>query len=79
MTALAGAIASGSLGSLIHLDLEQNQVGDEGMAALSTAIASGSLPALKEVVVQSGHEDHTQLVAACEPRGIVILNWSYIA
>ena len=42
------------------------------MTALSTALSCGALPALKGVVVQPEHEDHTQLVAACKARGIVI-------
>ena len=72
ITAFAGAIRSGALASLEALYLDSNQIGDGGMKAFSGALSYGALPELKQVVVQSGHEYHTQLVAACEPRGIVI-------
>ena len=68
-------VRSGSLASLTVLNLGGNQIGDEGMEAFSSALSSGSLPALKEVVVEDAHEDHTQLVAACKPRGIRIVGF----
>ena len=58
--------------SLSSLALDANRIGDKGLTAFASAIASGSLPALEKVVVQHGHENHTKLVAACEPRGVVI-------
>ena len=53
--------------------LHRNQIGDAGLAALAKAITpvakggSGALPALKEIVVPSGLEQHPQLVAVCQP------------
>ena len=49
MSALAGAIASGSLPNLVELELYSNRIGDEGMKAF--AAASGSLPSLKTLVL----------------------------
>ena len=60
------------MANLIALYLYNNLIGDTGMIEFSRAIASGSLPALQTVAVQSGHADHPQLVAACEPRRIEI-------
>ena len=49
MTALAGAIASGSMANLELLSLHSNQIGDDGMKALSSAIANGSLDKVEHV------------------------------
>ena len=46
VTALAGAITSGALGSLKELWLAGNQVGHEGMKAFASAIASGALASI---------------------------------
>ena len=43
MSALAGAIASGSMANLQKLWLTGNQIGDAGMSAFAGAIASGSM------------------------------------
>lgn len=72
MVLLSKVVVSGALGQLKRLNLRSNQIGDAGMSAFSDAIASGSLPALKEVVVDTRHERHPQLVAACKPRNIMI-------
>ena len=49
-----------------------NQIGDLGMSSLSEALAKGALPSLKKIIVDSKHERHKKLVAACQPRGIEI-------
>jgi hypothetical protein len=74
MIAFAEALKSpmGSLRSLTHLELGSNEISDPGMIAFSNAIRNGSLPALEQVVVQTGYENHPALVAACRPRGIRI-------
>eukprot|EP00966_Prymnesium_polylepis_P185703 4304531-Prymnesium_polylepis.1 len=66
------ALASGAMAQLNGLDLGGNQIGDEGMNSFSVALASGALPALQTEVVDQEHEDHQELVAACEPRNIKI-------
>ena len=45
---------------------------NDGMSALSGALGKGALPALERIVVCDGHEEHPQLVAACQPRDIAI-------
>ena len=64
----------GALPSLQILILERNQIGDAGLKEFAAALmsCSGALPALKKIVVPSGLEQHPQLVAACQPRGIEI-------
>mgnify|MGYP001329607617 CR=1 FL=1 len=65
------------MASLRELRLDANQIGDVGLTALAGAISTsgalpGALPALKKVIVPSGLEQHTALVAACKPRRIQI-------
>ena len=73
MQAFAAALGgSGALPLLTRLDLGDNQIGNDGMSALSGALGKGALPALERIVVCDGHEEHPQLVAACQPRDIAI-------
>ena len=73
MVDLSGAFATGSMANLTLLWLDSNKIGDAGMISLSEAIGKGSLPALERVIVQTGHENHLALVAACKPRKITIV------
>ena len=43
---------------------------DAQLVAFADALGRGALPAFKKVVVDVRHEDHPQLIAACQPRGI---------
>ena len=70
--ALAQACAGGALASVTILALSSNKIGDKGLEALSGALATGALPSLKKIVVDTRHERHPQLMAACKPRGIEI-------
>ena len=54
------------------LALHQNQIGDAGLSALAEAVGKGALASLEKIIVDSEHERHPQLVAACQPRGIQI-------
>ena len=67
------------MGSMLNLGRSTSTgttFGDAGMIAFAGAIKPtaedpiGSLPALERIVVQTGHENHPALVAACKPRGI---------
>ena len=49
MAALAGALRSGALRALVRLDLENNKIGDKGLASFASAIGSGALPALVDL------------------------------
>ena len=69
---IAHLAASGALPKLESLKLALNSIGDVGIAALATALGSGALASLKEIMVDSKHMRHPQLVAACQPRGIRI-------
>ena len=51
VVALAEACAKGAMPRIKHLDLDHNNVGDEGCAALVKAIDGGALPAIKTVCV----------------------------
>ena len=72
MKALAAAVAGGALDKLESLGLFSNPIGDEGMKALAEAVARGALPSLQRIVVDTRHERHPALVAACRPRNITI-------
>jgi len=67
---LFAALGRGALANLQVFNIAGNQIGDTGLASFSGAIVSGALPSLKRVVVDSEHEEHLQLLAACNPRGI---------
>ena len=54
------------------LYLNRNQIGDAGLTALANACAGGAMASLTKVVVDTKHERHPQLVAACKMRGIEI-------
>jgi len=72
IASLADALGKGALPSVTHINLQSNQIGDQGMAAFAGCLGKGALSSLKKVVVDNEHVRHPQLVAACEPRGIVI-------
>ena len=72
LSALAEAVGEGALASCRHLILNNNHVGDIGLSALAEACASEALASLKEIMVDNKHMRHPQLVAACQPRGIMI-------
>ena len=56
MQAFAAALGgSGALPLLTRLDLGDNQIGNDGMSALSGALGKGALPALERIVVCDGH------------------------
>ena len=74
MTDFSRAIASGSLRVLESLDLSSNQIGDVGMIEFSRSIPIGSLPACKRIVVLGNPGNAAPLKAACEERGIALLN-----
>ena len=59
----------GALATLTYLDLESNQLGDEGMKAFSTALSSGALPSLADCIVNSSASDH-ELLQVCSARDI---------
>ena len=44
----------------------------DGMQAFASAFASGSLASLTMIAVDTKHERHPQLMAACQARGIEI-------
>ncbi len=73
MIKFSEACAGGSLPQLQELVLHGNQIGDGGMQALASAVVSGSLASLKKVVVDTKHERHPQLMAACQARGVEIV------
>ena len=72
LAAFAKAVESGALAECTYISLGNNQIGDAGLTALASACASGALASLKKIIVDSEHERHPQLVAACQPRGIEI-------
>ena len=55
-----------------NLRLNSNKIGDAGVTALANACAGGAMASLTKVVVDTKHERHPQLVAACKMRGIEI-------
>lgn len=67
--AFASAVARGSLGSLGYLYISQNALTDAGMVALSDALRGGALPSLRTLFVD---DEHPQLKAVCEARGIAL-------
>jgi len=71
-TSFSDVLASGALTQLKILWLRGNNIGDAGLTSFSEALASGALPSLERVFVHFEHEEHPQLVAACNPRGIEI-------
>ena len=73
MSALASACASGALDKLTLLSLHTNAIGDAGLQALADALSKGRLASLMRISVDTTHERHPQLVAACQPRGIEIV------
>ena len=72
LSSLAAAVGNGALASLDTLDLSENEIGEAGMTAFADAVGKGALASLKKIVVDTKHERHPQLVAACQPRGIEI-------
>ena len=72
LQAFADALGKGALPALERLYMRGNQIGDAGMMAFASAVSSEALASLKEIMVDSKHMRHPQLVAACQPRGIRI-------
>ena len=62
------------MGNLIELNLYNNQIADEGMVALGSAITMASLPKCTMIVVSGNPGNTAPLKAACEERGIALLN-----
>lgn len=58
------------------LGLGDNQIGDAGVTALAEACARGAMARLKSLFLDYGPlgEEHPAIVAACEARGIDLLN-----
>ena len=52
MASLVAQPTAGALKSLVRLDLDHNQITDEGCAALASALRGGALPALKTLVLE---------------------------
>jgi hypothetical protein len=50
--------------------LNDNKIGDHGLAALAGALGKGALASLKTLVVELDDEEHPALKAACQARGI---------
>ena len=67
---LSRAISSGSLRGLKALHFKK--IGDAGMTELSRAISSGSLPSLQQIYLSRNRNNHPELTAACQRRGIEI-------
>jgi hypothetical protein len=68
-------IPIGSMGALEILNLSRNQIGDAGLQALAGAIGKLSpLPACKRIVVIGNPGNAAPLKAACEERGIDLVN-----
>ena len=70
---LRHAIASGALAQCRELYLGGNEIGDDGLKALSTALAGGALVSLKNLYLHANDFSDTakeKLKAACKPRGI---------
>ena len=54
------------LTSLERLDLDENQIADEGCAALASALRDGALPALNELYLAGNPASLEARKAACE-------------
>ena len=54
------------LTSLQFLDLDDNQITDEGCAALASALRGGELPALKKLDLDGNPASEEAQEAACE-------------
>jgi hypothetical protein len=72
--ALATACVSGAMAQLEELSLFHNNISDAGITALARAIAIGALASLKSLLIDGEHMSHLGLLAACQPRGIRIIN-----
>ena len=72
LSALAAAVAKGALPALQELYLHRNSFSEAGITELADVMAVGKLPALKKLVVDSHHEKHPALIAACQARGVEI-------
>ena len=60
-------------GSLTHLDLHYNNIGDEGAKAIAAAVAASGSLALKKLVVPADLESDAELMAACESKGVELV------
>ena len=66
--ALFSSFANGALANLQNLILCENKIGDDGLSALASACANGALASLAALAVDN--EEHPELKAACQARGI---------
>ncbi len=69
--AIAAAVAAS--GSLAHLDLGVNNIGVEGAQAIAAAVAASGSLTLKTLEVDSSLRGNTDLVSACESKGVKLL------
>ena len=72
--ALATACVSGAMAQLEILLLFNTNVSDAGVTVLARAIAIGALASLERLFIDGEHIGHLGLLAACQPRGIQIIN-----
>ena len=68
--AKALAVGVAASGSLTHLNLRENNIGDEGAKAIAAAVAASGSLTLKKLSVSSEVRGNTDLVAACESKGV---------
>ena len=57
-------------GSLTHLDLRYNKIGEEGAKAIAAAVAASGSLTLKTLSVDSSLRGNTDLVSACKSKGV---------
>ena len=62
-----------SLNLSMVLDLQRNNIGDDGMRSLADAFSKGAMASLQHLFVDYGHP---ALKAACDARGIQVLERS---
>eukprot|EP00966_Prymnesium_polylepis_P041528 963996-Prymnesium_polylepis.1 len=70
MDSFSTALASGAMAQLTNLELQGNQIGDEGMASFSTALASGAMANLKTLYMGANPGNITAVKEVCKARGI---------
>ena len=57
------ALPMGSLASLQRLNLQRNQIGDEGMKAFTSALSCGALPSLVHLDLRSNSIGNEGMIA----------------
>ena len=75
MISFTDALGKGALPQLEKLSLGSNKIGDSGLSAFAKVLTpgpsgKGALASLEMISVDN--TSHPQLVAACQPRGIII-------